>query len=160
MKYFHYPQSFTLIIDLKFIFQFYWKSLYSFSQKSSWHYLRWTMPYPNTLWRVSEAKQANFGQTSMQRTPLYSRHFFEFQMVSAIEIFHSTNLIRQAIDMFYWDRAFVNTIVDEKVFNFNKTILNTLSNFVLQETLTVYDQKKNKNIIQEKNNVYKSYRKY
>ena len=81
-------------------------------------------------------------------------------MVSAIEMFHSTNLIRRAIDMFDWDRAFVNTIVDEKMFNFNKTILNTLSNFVLQETLTVDDKKKNKNLIQEKNNVYKSYRKY
>ena len=81
-------------------------------------------------------------------------------MVSAIEMFHSTNLIRRATYMFDWDRAFVNTIVDEKMFNFNKTILNTLSNFILQETLTVDDKKKNKNLIQEKNNVYKSYRKY
>ena len=80
-------------------------------------------------------------------------------MVSAIEMFHSTNLIRRAIDMFDWDRAFVNTIVDEKVFTFNKTILNTISNFVLQETLTVDDKKKIKNLIQEKNNVYRSYRK-
>ena len=80
-------------------------------------------------------------------------------MVSAIEMFHSTNLIRRAIDMFDWDRAFVNTIVDEKMFTFNKTILNTLSNFVLQETLTVDDKKKIKNLIQEKNNVYRSYRK-
>ena len=79
-------------------------------------------------------------------------------MVSAIEMFHSTNLIRRAIDMFDWDRAFVNTIVDEKMFNFNKTILNILSNFILQETLTVDDKKKIKNLIQEKNNVYKSYR--
>ena len=79
-------------------------------------------------------------------------------MVSAIEMFHSTNLIRRAIDMFDWDRAFVNTIVDEKMFNFNKTILNTLSNFILQETLTVDVKKKIKNLIQEKNNVYKSYR--
>ena len=79
-------------------------------------------------------------------------------MVSAIEMFHSTNLIRRAIDMFDWDRAFVNTIVDEKMFNFNKTILNTLSNFILQETLTVDDKKKIKKLIQEKNNVYKSYR--
>ena len=79
-------------------------------------------------------------------------------MVSAIEMFHSTNLIRRAIDMFDWDRAFVNTIVDEKMFNFNKTILNTLSNFILQETLTVDDKKKIKNLIQEKNNVYKSFR--
>ena len=81
-------------------------------------------------------------------------------MVSAREMFHSTNLIRRATDMFDWDRAFVNTIVDEKMFTFNKTILNTLSNFVLQETLTVDDKKKKKNLIQEKNNVYKSYRKY
>ena len=80
-------------------------------------------------------------------------------MVSAIEMFHSTNLIRRAIDMFDWDRAFVNTIVDEKVFTFNKTILNTISNFVLQETLTVDDKKKIKNLIQEKNNVCRSYRK-
>ena len=80
-------------------------------------------------------------------------------MVSAIEMFHSTNLIRRAIDMFDWDRAFVNTIVDEKMFTFNKTILNTLSNFVLQETLTVDDKKKIKNLIQEKNNVCRSYRK-
>ena len=79
-------------------------------------------------------------------------------MVSAREMFHSTNLIRRATDMFDWDRAFVNTIVDEKMFNFNKTILNTLSNFILQETLTVDDKKKIKNLIQEKNNVYKSYR--
>ena len=79
-------------------------------------------------------------------------------MVSAIEMFHSTNLIRRAIDMFDWDRASVNTIVDEKMFNFNKTILNTLSNFILQETLTLDDKKKIKNLIQEKNNVYKSYR--
>ena len=63
-------------------------------------------------------------------------------MVSAREMFHSTNLIRRATDMFDWDRAFINTIVDEKMFTFNKTILNTLSNFVLQETLTVDDQKK------------------
>ena len=63
-------------------------------------------------------------------------------MVSAIEMFHSTNLIRRAADMVDWDRAFVNTIVDEKMFSFNKTILNTLSNFVLQETLTVDDKKK------------------
>ena len=79
-------------------------------------------------------------------------------MVSAREMFHSTNLIRRATDMFDWDRAFVNTIVDEKMFNFNKTILNTLSNFILQETLTVDDKKKIKNLIQEKNNVYKSFR--
>ena len=52
--------------------------------------------------------------------------------------------------MFDWDR--------------NKTILNILSNFIPHETLTIDDKdppwftKKIKNITQEKNNVYKSYR--
>ena len=68
--------------------------------------------------------------------------------------------------MFDWDRAFVNTNVNEKVFILNKTILNILSNFIPHETVTVNDKdptsipkkKKKKNIIQKKNNVYKSYR--
>ena len=38
--------------------------------------------------------------------------------------------------MFDWDRAFVNTNVNEKVFILNKTILNILSNFIPHETLT------------------------
>ena len=75
----------------------------------------------------------------------------------------NTDLIRRAIDMFDWDKAFVNTNVKEKVFILNKTILNILSNFIPHETLTVDDKdppwftKKIKNLIQEKNNVYKSY---
>ena len=67
--------------------------------------------------------------------------------------------------MFDWDRAFVNTNVNEKVFILNKTILNILSNFFPHETLTIDDNKdslwftkKIKKIIQEKSNVYKSYR--
>ena len=46
----------------------------------------------------------------------------------------------------------------------NKTVLNMLSNLIPHETLTVDDKdppwftKKIKNLIQEKNNVYKSYR--
>ena len=65
--------------------------------------------------------------------------------------------------MFDWDRTFVNTNVNEKVLILNKTILNILSNFIPHETLTVDDKdppwfrKKIKNLIQEKNNVYKSY---
>ena len=69
-----------------------------------------------------------------------------------------------------WDRAFVDTnvngICNVKVFILNKTILNILSNFIPHETLTVDDKdprwftkkKKKKNLIQEKSNVYKSYR--
>ena len=71
---------------------------------------------------------------------------------------------RRAVDMFDWDRAFVNTNVNEKVFILNKTILNKLSNFIPHETVTVDDKeppwftKKMRNLIQEKNNVYISYR--
>ena len=57
--------------------------------------------------------------------------------------------------MFDWDRAFVNTDVNEKVLILNKTILNILSNFIPHETLTIDDKdlswftKKIKNINQE-----------
>ena len=52
----------------------------------------------------------------------------------------NTDLIRQAIDMFDWDRAFVNTNVNEKVFILNKTMWNILSKFVPHETLTADDK--------------------
>ena len=42
--------------------------------------------------------------------------------------------------MFDWDRAFVNTNVNEKVFILNKTILNILSNFITHKTLTADDK--------------------
>ena len=64
--------------------------------------------------------------------------------------------------MFDWDRAFVNTNINKKVFILNKTISNILSTFIPHEILTIHDKdppwfiKKIKNIIQEKN-VYKSY---
>ena len=66
--------------------------------------------------------------------------------------------------MFNWDRPFVNTNVNEKVFILNKTVLNILSNFIPRKTLTVNDKeppwftKKIKKFIQENNNVHKSYR--
>ena len=45
------------------------------------------------------------------------------------------------------------------MFILNKTIFNIFSNFIPLETVTVDDNKKKiKNFIQEKNNVYKSYR--
>ena len=51
----------------------------------------------------------------------------------------NTDLIRRAIDMFDWERAFVNTNVNEKVFILSKTILNIFSNFIPHETVTVDD---------------------
>ena len=50
------------------------------------------------------------------------------------EIWHykqaNTELIRQAITDFNWDRAFLNTNVNEKLSIFSNTILNILSNFI------------------------------
>ena len=48
--------------------------------------------------------------------------------------------MRQAVDMFDWDRACINTNVNEKVFFLNKTISNILSNFFPHETLTIEDK--------------------
>ena len=76
----------------------------------------------------------------------------------------NNDLMRRTVAMFGWDRAFVNTNVNEKVFILNKTILNIMSNFIPHETLTIDDkdplslQKIKKKITQEKNNVDKSYR--
>ena len=87
--------------------------------------------------------------------PPYFRDVWHYQDAN-------TDLIRRVIDMFDWDRAFVNTNVNEKVLILHKTILNMVSNFIPHETLTVDDKVplglQKKNPIQEKNNVYKSYR--
>ena len=84
------------------------------------------------------------------------------------EVWHykdaNTELIRRAINEFNWQRAFLNTNVNEKVDIFNSTILNILSNLIPHEFL-VYDDKEppwfNKKIralIQEKNVAFKNYR--
>ena len=52
----------------------------------------------------------------------------------------NTELIRRAITDFNWDRAFLNTNVNEKVSIFSNTILNILSNFIPYETLVCGDK--------------------
>ena len=52
----------------------------------------------------------------------------------------NNDLMRRTVAMFGWDRAFVNTNVNEKVFILNKTILNIISNFIPHETLTIDDK--------------------
>ena len=42
--------------------------------------------------------------------------------------------------MFDWDRAFPNNNANKKVFILSQTILNILSNFIRQETLTIEDK--------------------
>ena len=87
---------------------------------------------------------------------LYFRNTWHYQDAN-------TDLVRRATDMIHWDRAFVNTNVNEKVFMLNRTIMNILSNFIPHKTVTVDDNDpswftKKKNLTQEKNNVYTSYR--
>ena len=60
----------------------------------------------------------------------------------------NTDLIRRAVDLFDWDRAFANADVNKNVFILNKAILNVLSNFIPHETLmtnTPLGLQKNKN---------------
>ena len=76
------------------------------------------------------------------------------------EVWHykdgNTELIRQAINEFNWQRAFLNINVNEKVGIFNSTILNILSNFIPHEFVVRDDKdppwfnKKIRSLIQEK----------
>ena len=52
----------------------------------------------------------------------------------------NTELIRRTITDFNWDRAFLSTNVNEKVFIFSSTILNILSNFIPHETIVCDDK--------------------
>ena len=76
------------------------------------------------------------------------------------EIWHykqsNTELIRRAVTDFNWDRAFLNTNVNEKVSLFSSTILNILINFIPHETIVCDDKdppwfnRAMKSLIQEK----------
>ena len=62
--------------------------------------------------------------------PLYFRDVWYCQNAN-------TDLIREAIDIFDWGRAFVKTNFNEKVFIRNNAILNIHSHFIPHKTLTV-----------------------
>ena len=72
--------------------------------------------------------------------------------------------IRKAISEFPWERGFVNSNVNEKVYLFNKTIKNIVSNYIPHEAIICSDRdppwiKKNiKKLINDKNRAYTSYR--
>ena len=84
------------------------------------------------------------------------------------EVWHykdaNTELIRRAINEFNWQRAFLNTNVNEKVDIFNSTILNIFSNFILHISVVCdgkdppWFNKKIRALIQEKNVAFKNYR--
>ena len=81
--------------------------------------------------------------------PPYPREIWHYKQ-SNIE------LIRRAVTDFNWDRAFLNTNVNEKVSLFSSTILNILINFIPHETIVCDDKdppwfnRAMKSLIQEK----------
>ena len=85
------------------------------------------------------------------------------------EVWHhqdsNVDLIRRSINEFDWDRAFANKHVHEKVFIFNKTVLNVLSNFIPHEVVVCDDKDppwfngKIKLLINEKLRTYNVYHK-
>ena len=65
--------------------------------------------------------------------PPYPREIWHYKQAN-------TELIRQTITDFNWDRAFLNTNVNEKVSIFSSTILNIISNFIYPETIVCDDK--------------------
>ena len=71
--------------------------------------------------------------------------------------------IRRSIDEFSWKKCFANTSVNNKVYMFNKTIKNIMSNYILHETIICDDRDPHwinrdiKQLILDKNHAYKSY---
>ena len=90
--------------------------------------------------------------------PHYSREVWHYKDAN-------TELIKRAIKKFDWQRAFLNTSVNEKVAIFNNTVLNILSNFIPHETIVCDDKdppwfnNKIKALIQAKNTAFNSFRK-
>ena len=65
--------------------------------------------------------------------PPYLREFWHYKDAN-------TELIKRAISEFNWQRAFLNTTVDEKVGIFTKTVFNIISNFIPHETILCNDK--------------------
>ena len=82
-------------------------------------------------------------------SPPYQREIWHYKQAN-------TELIRRAITDFNWNRAFLDTNVNEKVSIFSSTILNMLSNFIPHETIVCDDKdtpwfnRTIKSLIQEK----------
>ena len=112
--------------------------------------------HPNCYHQIIFAK-FNLKIHHLKYQPPYYRQVWHYQEAD-------TELIRQAIDLFDWRKAFQNTSVYEKVAIFNKTIPNILHNFIPLETLLIDDKyppwltNKIKNLINEKNIVFKHFR--
>ena len=88
--------------------------------------------------------------------PPYEREIWNYEEVNF-------DNIRKSIVKFSLERYFANTIVNNKVHMFNKTIENIMSNYILHKTITYDDRdppwinKDIKQLILDKNHEYKSY---
>ena len=88
--------------------------------------------------------------------PPYERELWHFKKAN-------TGHIKRAINGFPWERSFANLDINDKVYLFNKTIKNILSNFIPHETITFDDRdppwinSQVKHLINEKNAMYKNY---
>ena len=88
--------------------------------------------------------------------PPYERAVWYYEIAN-------TELIKGAIDQFDWLRALSNVNVDEKVYIFTETLLNTIQNIIPHETIVCDDRdppwinKEIKKLMIEKNLVFKSY---
>ena len=65
--------------------------------------------------------------------PPYEREVWHFKKAN-------TGHIKRAINGFPWERTFANLDINDKVYLFNKTIKNILSNFIPHETITFDDR--------------------
>ena len=102
--------------------------------------------------------QLVFAKFSLQiyYPPPYPREIWHYKQANS-------ELIRRAISNFNWDRAFLNTNVNEKVSIFTSTVMNILSNFIPHETIVCDDKdppwfnKAIKSLSQEKKDTFKKY---
>ena len=65
--------------------------------------------------------------------PPYERTIFHYSQANV-------DHIQQAINIFDWEDAFLNTDVDAQVPIFSNTVLNILNNYILHETKTCDDR--------------------
>ena len=83
------------------------------------------------------------------------------------EIWHydqaNVDHIREAVDLFPWEKTLRNLNINDIIFLFNKTVKNIISNYIPRETVTFDDRdapwinKNAKQLILEKSEMYKKY---
>ena len=88
--------------------------------------------------------------------PPYERELWHFEKTS-------TDHIKRVVNEFPWERSFANLDINDKVYLFNETIKDILSNFIPHETTTFDDRDPSwinshvKHLSNGKNGVYKNY---